>query len=123
MPNRILREGILDSEAVNKLGPQAELFYRRLMSVIDDFGRFDARPTVLRSRCYPLQLSSVREADISRWLAECQAAGLLSLYDVDRKQYLARQKLINCGYCPYHRRENESRRKRDPHDKRITWKG
>lgn len=88
MPNRILREGILTSERVNNLGPAAELFYRRLMSVVDDYGRFDARPTLLRVSCYPLKIDSIREADISRSLAEAQSAGLIALYEVDGKPYL-----------------------------------
>jgi hypothetical protein len=88
MPSRLLREGILDSDAVNKLSWQAEVFYRRLMSAVDDFGRFDARLPVLRGRLYSLKLSDVREADISRWLAECEAAGLIALYAVDGKPYL-----------------------------------
>lgn len=83
MPSRLLREGILDSEAVNELSFPAEVFYRRLMSVVDDFGRFDGRPSVLRSRLYPLRVESVREADISRWIAECEKAGLLVLYAVN----------------------------------------
>lgn len=93
MPNRILRESILDSEAVDQLSVAAEVFYRRLMSVVDDFGRFDARPSVLRSRCYPLRVTTAREADISRWLAECEKAGLIVLYSVDGKQYLLFHKL------------------------------
>jgi len=88
MPNRILRETILDSEKVNKLSPQAEVFYRRLMSVVDDFGRFDARPSVLKARCYPLKLDEVREADISRWTAECEKAGLIVFFNHDNKPYL-----------------------------------
>ena len=28
----------------------------------------------------------------------------------DRKAYLDRQKLINCGRCPYHRKENRGAR-------------
>ena len=88
MPNRIIREGILTSERVNRLAPQAELFYRRLMSVVDDFGRFTAHPGLLRSACYPLRVDEVREADISRWLAEVQLAGLIALYAVAGKGYL-----------------------------------
>lgn len=42
--------------------------------------------------------------------------------NIYRKLHLELQKLINCSRCPYHRRENETRRKRDPHDKRIEWK-
>lgn len=87
MPNRYLREGILTSEPVNRLNDAEEVFYRRLMSVVDDFGRFDARPAVLRAACYPLKLANVREADISRHLAACEGAGLIVLYQADGKQF------------------------------------
>lgn len=88
MPNRILRDGILTSDRVNSLSIPAEVFYRRLMSVVDDYGRFDARPTILRVSCFPLRVNEVREADISRWMAECQKAGLIALYAVGGKTYL-----------------------------------
>lgn len=88
MPNRILREGILTSRRVNRLKPQAEVFYRRVMSVVDDFGRFSADPSLLRASCFPLRLDEVREADISRWLAEVQTARLIVLYAVDQEPYL-----------------------------------
>ena len=88
MPSRVIREGILTSERVNKLGAHAELFYRRLMSVVDDYGRYYAHPAILRSACYPLRVDVVREADISRWLTEVELAGLIALYAVDSKRYL-----------------------------------
>lgn len=93
MPSRLLREGILESTAVNGLSFPAEVFYRRLMSVVDDFGRFDGRPAVLRGRLYALKLDTVREADISRWIAECEKAGLIALYTVQQKPYLLFLKL------------------------------
>lgn len=93
MPCRLLREGILDSEAVNALDFPAEVFYRRLMSAVDDYGRFDARPGVLRSRLYPLKVDTVREADISRWIAACVKAGLIALYAIDGRKYLLMHKL------------------------------
>lgn len=93
MPARLLREGILDSEAVCSLKWDAEVFYRRLMSVVDDFGRFDGRPSVLRGRLYPLQIDKVREADITRWIAECEKAGLIALYSVVGKPYILFRKL------------------------------
>ena len=88
MPVRLLREGILDSESVCKLSFPAEVFYRRLMSAVDDFGRFDGRASVLRSRLYPVQIDKVREADISRWVAECETAGLIALYAVEARPYI-----------------------------------
>lgn len=88
MPNRIIREGIITSEAVNSLGWEAEVFYRRLLSVVDDFGRFDARPSVLRSALYPLKLDSMREDSVQRCLKSCEAARLVVLYSVEGKGYL-----------------------------------
>ena len=88
MPNRILREGILTSERVNKLSPQAELFYRRLMSVVDDFGRYSANLTLLRTSCYPLLVDRVDEKQISKHLAEAQAVGLILTYHLGDKSYV-----------------------------------
>lgn len=89
MPNRIIREGILTSERVDLLDWPAEVFYRRLLSKVDDHGLYDARPSVLRAALYPLRIDRVREADISRWIAECEKAGLLVLYcAADDKQYM-----------------------------------
>lgn len=88
MPNRIIREGIITSEAVNSLSWEAETFYRRLLSVVDDFGRFDARPSVLRSALYPLKLDSMREDSVQRCLKSCEAARLVVLYSVEGKEYL-----------------------------------
>ncbi len=87
MPNRILREGILSSDRVNQLDAPAEVFYRRLMSKVDDHGLFDARPAMLRSSLFPLRVDRVREADIPRWIAECEKAGLIALYVHDGKPY------------------------------------
>ena len=91
MPNRIVREGILTSERVNALSPNAEVFYRRLMSVVDDFGRFSANPTLLRAACYPLQLEVVKEVSIKKHLAECVDAGLIVLFTVAAKTFLELQ--------------------------------
>ena len=88
MPNRIIREGILTSEAVNSLSWEAEVFFRRLLSVVDDFGRFDARSSVLRSALYPLKLDSMREDSVQHCLKSCEAARLVVLYSIEGKEYL-----------------------------------
>lgn len=88
MPNRILREGIISSEAVCGLSWAAEVFYRRLFSVVDDYGRFHATPALLRAACYPLQLDRVSDADIVSWLTDCCSSGLIISYEVDGKKYL-----------------------------------
>lgn len=83
MPNRIIRAGINSSERVNQLDAAEEVFYRRLLNAVDDHGLFDARPAMLRATLFPLRLDRVREADISRWTAACQKAGLIVLYAVN----------------------------------------
>lgn len=103
MPNRILREGVLTSERVNALSPRAELFYRRLMSVVDDFGRMELPPGLLRARCYPLQLDKYSEYDIAEMLIECSADSVLvKVYEVNGKKFLQinnfgqRERLSRC---------------------------
>lgn len=88
MANRVVKEGILKSDKVNSLSWTAEVFYRRLMSVADDYGRFDARLPIVRSSLYPLRLDRVSEADIIKWMDECSEAGLISQYEVDNKPYM-----------------------------------
>lgn len=84
MPSRILREGIVSSERVNKLSEKAEVFYRRLMSVVDDYGRYFAHPAILRTACYPLRLDTTSEADIKQLLGECVDAGLVLFYNAGK---------------------------------------
>lgn len=89
MPNRILREGILTSERVERLNWAEEVFYRRLMSVVDDFGRYYARPALLLAACYPLLLKKVSDSDIEKWLSACENAALVRVYPAeDGKRYL-----------------------------------
>lgn len=87
MPTRILREGIITSAQINQLSDRAELFYRRLMSVADDYGRFYSHPTILRAQCYPLKLQNYSDEDVKQMLSECVAAGLILLYG-PTKNYL-----------------------------------
>jgi hypothetical protein len=88
VPNRIVREGILTSDRIDQLDAAAEVFYRRLMSKVDDHGLYDARPSILRSSLYPLRVDRVREADITRWIAACEKAGVIALYEHDGKPLL-----------------------------------
>ncbi len=98
MPTRVLRDGILESEAVNALSDSGEIFYRRLMSLVDDYGRYEARPAILRTKLFGLQLDRWSEARVADALAECcdvrriAANGgdepLISVYEVEGRKYL-----------------------------------
>ena len=88
MPNRYIREDAIESEALNAVSWQAEVFYRRLLNRVDDFGRFTANHALLRASIFPLQLEKVRDSDMPRLLAECEKAGLLFVYSADSKPWL-----------------------------------
>lgn len=88
MPDRIVRTGILTSDAVNRLSLGGEVFYRRLMSVVDDHGRYDGRTEILRAVLYPLRLQAVSSPDIGKWIRETEEAGLVRRYLVEQKPFL-----------------------------------
>lgn len=90
----MIREGFLDSEKVAALSWRTECFFHRLLLVADDYGLFDARPTVLRTRLFPLHLDKVSNQDIQDCLHETEAAGLVRAYCVGGKDYV---QIINFG--------------------------
>ena len=88
MPNREIRAGIKDSEAVDLLTAAAEVFFYRLMLTVDDYARFYANPAILRAYLYPLKIDRIKEAYVNASLHLCVKAGLIDLYKVDGKSYL-----------------------------------
>lgn len=97
MPNRLVRDGFLDSEAINALGDAAECFYHRLLLAADDAGRMDGRVDILRARLFPL--SSRRASDVERQLSECMTHGLVMRYEWLGKPYLQLTKVQRCSPC------------------------
>lgn len=87
MPNRVIKESICTSEEIDSLTPEQEIFFYRLMVVVDDFGLMDARPAILKARCYPLKSFDI--SCIQVFLGVLQGAGLLFLYSVNGKPYLS----------------------------------
>jgi hypothetical protein len=95
MPNRVMREGIIDSELVAKLGAHSENFFFRAIIVADDAGRLDGRLTVLASKTYPI--TSHRESDVGKRLADCVKLGLAKVYAWDDKPYVQIMKWQRCS--------------------------
>jgi hypothetical protein len=83
-----VREGIITSEPVNSLNWAEEVFYRRLHSVVDDYGRFHANLSLLRAACYPLLLNKVSDSDVAKWLQATEKTGLVRVYEVEGKRFL-----------------------------------
>jgi len=95
MPSRIVREGILDSVLVNALSEEAELFYRRLMSITDDAGRFDDRPELIRARCFPLKLEQWPLDRVKKCLSEVSISRTVDGHVSDSGQPLVTRYRIN----------------------------
>lgn len=86
MPNRIIKETICTSDEIDSLSPDQEVFFYRLMVVCDDYGLMDARPAIIKARCYPLK--SIDCICIQTMLDALHAIGLVRLYQIDGKPYL-----------------------------------
>jgi hypothetical protein len=87
VPNRILREGLLESSAIDLLDAEAERFFVRLMLRADDFGRYHANPAMLANMLFPLR-RDIEPQMVVDWLNQCQRAKLLRVYHVDGRPCL-----------------------------------
>jgi hypothetical protein len=92
MPNRVLRD-YTDSESVNKLSFEAEVFFIRLMMKVDDFGKYHANEKLLKAALFPFK-DEISENMIIGYLTECRSADLIDWYSVNNKKYL---KIKNFG--------------------------
>jgi len=96
MPNRTIREGFLDSEAIATLDWFTECVYHRLLIASDDAGRFDGRDKIVTSRCFPLH-DKVRSQCVGEALSKLELAGLLLRYEFQGKVYVQLTKVQRYG--------------------------
>lgn len=89
MPTRYLKPGIRDSGPIEGLSahPDAEILYYRLLVSVDDFGRTDARPLMIKALCFPIRMR-VNADKCMQMLAALVDVGLILIYTVDNKEYL-----------------------------------
>lgn len=87
MPNRIIKESIRTSRAVNAMTDFQFRFWVYLITYVDDYGRGSADPELLKGFVLPRR-KSVTESTIEKTLAELAAMGLIDLYQVDGESYL-----------------------------------
>ena len=86
MPNRLLKEGICTSDAINMLSIDSEVLFYRLLVVADDYGRMDGRVQIIKSQCFPLK-DSFTASKIEKLIIELQQATLITLYQVNNKPF------------------------------------
>lgn len=86
MPNRIIKESICTSESIDELGWFEEVFFYRLMVNVDDYGRLDARPAILKAKLFPLKNVTLKQ--VEQALIKLSTAGMVLVYEYDRKPFL-----------------------------------
>lgn len=87
MPTRYLKPGVRDSEAIEALSPNAEILYYRLIVTVDDFGRYDARPAMVKAACFPIR-ESMTASKLEALLKELSEHGLIVVYQAEGKPYI-----------------------------------
>lgn len=117
MPNRIIKDSISKSERVSGLTDFQFRLWVHLITYVDDYGRGDARPAIIKGACFPFR-DRMTNKDIEKGLADLAGAGCVGLYTVDGKPYLyfpnweqhqrVRQKVSKCPSPPERSNENDS---------------
>jgi hypothetical protein len=86
MAKRLLRDWT-DSEIMDSISIEAEVFFTRLIMKADDYGSYHANPKLLKAALFPLK-EMVTFKDIGNWVWECIQADLIFLYESEGKEYI-----------------------------------
>lgn len=90
MPQRFLRPGIRTSERWNSVSFAAQSLYVRLLTLVDDYGRYDGRASVLWGECFAVWNEqnpdvSVNLQQVEEMLQQLAAKELIHRYENGRK--------------------------------------
>jgi hypothetical protein len=95
VPQRFLRPGIRNSERWNSVSFKAQSLYLRILTLVDDFGRYDGRPAVIHGDCWSIwnhkhpdeMIDPQENRSILQQLAE-EGVNLIELYTSEGKEVL-----------------------------------
>lgn len=87
MPQRFLRPGIRTSERWNKTSFRAQSLFIGIMTLVDDFGRYDGRSRLLHGEIFGLR-DDVKAQQTAAALNELCRNRLIRHYIVNGKEYL-----------------------------------
>lgn len=92
MPQRFLRPGLTTSQRYNSCSWEAQALFTRLITLVDDFGRYDAEPRLLRSHAFPFGDPVGKDIVLPKLKMMCEQlsiSGLVDFYETpDGKKYL-----------------------------------
>lgn len=93
MPQRFLRPGIRTSALWNSVSRDAQILFVSLLTLVDDFGRYDGRPSVLCGDCFSVwnELHPddvVTPQRIAALYCEILRAKLVDIYESEGKKVI-----------------------------------
>lgn len=86
LPNRLIKESICSSEKIASLSDFEFRLWVGLITQVDDAGRGDARPAIIKGHVFPLR-ERVSIKDIDAAIHGLAAKGCVSLYEVGGRPY------------------------------------
>ena len=91
MPQRFLRPGITNSERWNSVSFQCQSFYIRILTHVDDYGRFDGRPAVIHGHCFSVwneqnPTQQITLPQVEQMLQQLVSELLIEWYEQDEKK-------------------------------------
>ena len=86
MPNRIIKDSIRTSKAVNNMTDFQFRLWVYLITYVDDYGRGSADPELLKGFVFPRR-KGITESTIDKALADLANSGLVLLYEVNGEPY------------------------------------
>ena len=86
MPQRFLKPGFRTSQRLSRCPMQARLMFANLISLVDDWGRYEGDLSLLRRECFPLD--DVRQKDFDEWIQALEDNDILVRYQVDAAWYV-----------------------------------
>lgn len=93
MPHRLLRPGLRTSPRWNAVGHRAARLYIALLTLVDDYGRYDGRPSVLFGDCFSVwnEQNPDQAVTLDQTSEDCHLlakTGLVAFYEVGGRPYL-----------------------------------
>jgi hypothetical protein len=115
MPQRFLRPGIRVSERWNGVSFRAQSLFVRILTLVDDFGRYEGRISVIWGDCFavwneqnPAEHDVISPQDCAALCEQLASKGLVQFYDAEGRKCLqvaqwqekARSKYSKYPPCP-----------------------
>ena len=87
MPSRVIRGEINASRSLARVSLAADLTFRALLVAVDDYGRGEADPLMLKAALFPRRPDVTPEL-VRLWVDELAREGCVQLYRVKGEEYL-----------------------------------